>query len=175
MTAVTATGAGAALLVLTTRVPRLLRSALPLALIVILTGCVAVPSGLIVTDRGATDTITEMVRGVPAVPRGSSRPRGALRSVQPQGVVFIGVNVRDEADTAAAFAKTFGIRYESILDVRTGAGQLAFAGQIAPNAVPTTLVLDRQGRVAARIIGKIPARSTLRILIQDTLSEGTGP
>jgi thiol-disulfide isomerase/thioredoxin len=92
---------------------------------------------------------------------------------RPEGVVFVGVNVRDEADTAAAFAKTFGIEYESILDVRTGAVQLAFAGQIAPNAVPTTLVLDRQGRVAARIIGRIPARSILQTLIQDTLDEGT--
>lgn len=90
-----------------------------------------------------------------------------------QGVVFVGVNVRDEADTAAVFAKTFGIKYESILDVRTGAVQLAFAGQIAPNAVPTTLVLDRKGRVAARIIGQIPARSILRTLIQDTLTEST--
>lgn len=91
------------------------------------------------------------------------------------GVTFVGVNVRDQADTAAAFESTFGIKYPSILDVRSGAVQLAFAGQVAPNAVPTTIVLDRQGRVAARIIGKIPARSILRTLIQDTVDESSTP
>ena len=93
----------------------------------------------------------------------------------PAGVKFVGVNVRDQADTAAAFEATFGIKSQSILDVGTGAVQLAFAGQVAPNAVPTTIVLDRQGRVAARIIGKIPARSILRTLIQDTVNESRTP
>ena len=93
----------------------------------------------------------------------------------PTGVKFVGVNVRDQADTAAAFEATFGIKYQSILDVGTGAVQLAFAGQVAPNAVPTTIVLDRQGRVAARIIGKIPARSILRTLIHDTVNDSRTP
>lgn len=93
----------------------------------------------------------------------------------PAGVKFVGINVRDQADTAAAFEATFGITYPSILDVGTGAVQLAFAGQIAPNAVPTTIVLDRQGRVAARVIGKIPARSILRTLIQDIVDESSTP
>jgi len=89
----------------------------------------------------------------------------------PDSVVFIGVDVRDEAATALAFAETFGITYPSILDTRGGEVQLAFAGEIAPNAVPTTIVLDRDGRVASRIIGQIPDRSVLETLIEDVIGE----
>ena len=91
----------------------------------------------------------------------------------PDGVVFIGVNVRDSAATATAFANKFGITYPSIIDANEGSVQLAFAGQIAPNAVPTTIVLDREGRAAARIVGRIPSRTTLATLIEDALTEGT--
>lgn len=91
----------------------------------------------------------------------------------PDGVVFIGVNVRDSDATATAFANTFDITYPSITDANEGNVQLAFAGQIAPNAVPTTIILDREGRAASRIVGRIPSRTTLATLIEDTLAEGT--
>jgi thiol-disulfide isomerase/thioredoxin len=90
----------------------------------------------------------------------------------PDGVVFIGVNVRDSAATATAFAQKFGITYPSIMDTTDSAVQLAFAGKIAPNAVPTTIVLDQEGRVASRILGRIPSRITLATLIQSALAEG---
>jgi len=90
----------------------------------------------------------------------------------PAGVVFIGVNVRDSAPTATAFNKKFGITYPSILDASSGDVQFAFAGQIAPNAVPTTIVLDSEGRAAARIIGRIPSATTLATLIENILAEG---
>ena len=89
------------------------------------------------------------------------------------GVQFLGVNVRDQAGTAVEFARTFGVTYPSILDVDSGAVQLAFSGSVAPNAVPTTLVLDRTGRVAARVLGRINA-SVLDTLIADTLAEDQG-
>ncbi|MCK9913889.1 TlpA family protein disulfide reductase [Microbacteriaceae bacterium K1510] len=88
-----------------------------------------------------------------------------------EGVQFIGVNVRDTAGTAAAFEKEFGITYPSILDANAGNVQYAFAGKAAPNAVPTTIVLDRQGRMASRILGRLPSRDTLAALIQTALSE----
>lgn len=91
----------------------------------------------------------------------------------PQGVHFLGVNVRDQKDTALAFSRTYGITYPSVLDVNGGALQLAFSGVVAPNAVPTTLVIDRQGRVAARILGKIPDASVLAALITTVLAENT--
>ncbi len=90
---------------------------------------------------------------------------------RPDGVRFVGVNTRDEAGTAAAFAKTFGITYPSILDYQDAAVQLAFSEAIPPNAVPTTLVLDREGRIAARILGQVTEPSILKAIISDTVAE----
>ncbi len=87
------------------------------------------------------------------------------------GVSFLGVNIYDQAPTALSFAKEFGVTYPSILDVNDGSVRLAFAGQVAPNAVPTTLVLDQQGRVAARISGLLTEPSVLRSMITDVLAE----
>jgi len=88
------------------------------------------------------------------------------QKVAHKGVVFLGVNVRDSNDTARAFNTTFGITYPSISDLN-GKVQLAFASNVPPNAVPTTLVLDKQGRVAARILGRIRDASILATLIDD--------
>lgn len=88
-----------------------------------------------------------------------------------QDVAFLGVNVRDQTATATAFASQFGISYPSIIDVNSGETQLAFSGSVAPNAVPTTVVLDREGRVASRILGRLADQSILRTLVNDTLAE----
>lgn len=92
-----------------------------------------------------------------------------------QGVVFIGVNVRDTGATATAFANEFGITYPSILDAATSDVQFAFAGKAAPNAVPTTIVLDPDGRMASRILGRIPSQGTLAALIDTALTESRTP
>lgn len=84
-------------------------------------------------------------------------------------VQFIGVNVRDERGTAAAFERTFGIDYPTVLDARSGEMQLALSGQVAPNAVPATIVLDKQGRVAARVLGAVDSPSILDTLVGDEL------
>ena len=90
--------------------------------------------------------------------------------MSPQGVNFLGVNVRDQAATIDSFNKRFGITYQSIID-QDGQAQLAFAAQVPPNAVPTTLVLDAQGRVAARILGQLQDPSILLTLINDVAAE----
>lgn len=87
------------------------------------------------------------------------------------GVAFVGVNVRDQAGTAASFEQTYGVSYPSILDVNEGTAQLAFAGDVPPAAVPTTIVLDRQGRVAARVLGQLTDASILESIIDDLLAE----
>jgi thiol-disulfide isomerase/thioredoxin len=88
-----------------------------------------------------------------------------------QDVSFLGVNVRDQAPTAIAFSENYGVTYPSIVDT-DGALQLAFAGTVAPNAVPTTLVIDPQGRVAARILGQLTEPSILETLIKSNLPGG---
>jgi len=87
------------------------------------------------------------------------------------GVQFLGVNVRDQTATSLSFASEFGISYPSVMDADDGNMLLAFAGTVAPSAVPTTLVIDRQGRVAARILGGIEGTSNLSTLIKDALAE----
>ena len=84
---------------------------------------------------------------------------------------FIGVNVYDQGDTAQSFNDTYGITYPSIMDVQDGAVKLAFTGSVPPKAVPTTLVLDKEGRVAARILGQVKEASILGTLIRDTIAE----
>lgn len=91
-----------------------------------------------------------------------------------ESVVFIGVNILDQAPTALAFAKEFGVTYPSIMDTNDGSVRLAFAGQVAPNAVPTTVVVDQQGRVAARISGLLSEPDVLAELIRDVQAEATG-
>lgn len=88
------------------------------------------------------------------------------------GVQFVGVNTRDEVAQAAQFSEEFGVEYPSIMDNAGGrAVQRAFAGQVPLNAVPTTLVLDSEGRVAHRVLGQLAGVSQLRTLLKETLAE----
>ena len=88
-----------------------------------------------------------------------------------EGATFVGVNVRDQAATAASFEDDFGITYPSIVDVNDGEAQFAFAGDVPPAAVPTTIVLDKQGRVAARILGQLTDASILDTIVGDLVAE----
>jgi len=97
--------------------------------------------------------------------------QGLSEDYADKGVSFVGVNTVDQAATALSFEKKYGIGYPSVLDVESGAARIAFAGQIAPSAVPTTFVLDRDGRIAARIVGQLESKSILNTLISETLAE----
>lgn len=87
------------------------------------------------------------------------------------GVSFIGINTYDQPDTALSFAEEFGITYPSLIDVATGDAKLAFARVTPIQATPTTLVLDTEGRVAARILGQLESDSILSTLVKDALAE----
>ncbi|XAS71431.1 TlpA disulfide reductase family protein [Micrococcaceae bacterium Sec5.1] len=86
-----------------------------------------------------------------------------------QGVQFFGVNLRDEKATAEAFDKTFNLTYPSFND-KDGAVLLSVSGIVPPGAVPTTLVLDKDGKVASRVLGEIE-KSTLKALITSAVAE----
>jgi len=87
------------------------------------------------------------------------------------GVQFLGINVYDEREVANSFEREFAIQYPSILDVSTGELRLAFSGQLPPNGVPTTIIVDRGGRVAARLSGAILDRAVFVEMIESVLSE----
>jgi thiol-disulfide isomerase/thioredoxin len=75
-------------------------------------------------------------------------------------VAFIGVNVEDDLGDARAFSEA--LPYPSIVDV--DGSLLEQVPNVPPKALPITLILDSEGRVAVRIIGPIPPGS-LRELI----------
>ena len=82
------------------------------------------------------------------------------------GVVFLGIDSRDPSRSAAqAFVRRFGIGYPSIYD-QEGRTLLAFRGTLPPNAIPSTVVIDEQGRVAASVLGEI-SRTTLYDLVEE--------
>lgn len=82
-------------------------------------------------------------------------------------VQFIGVNDRDSVPTALAFQEAKGVSYPSLED---DGGQTLLDLQGLANARPSTLVLDPEGQVAARVLGQVDD-STLRALVQDVLDE----
>ena len=80
-------------------------------------------------------------------------------------VAFLGINTRNpDRGTAVAFQEEFDVTFPSIYD-NTGAPLLAFGATYAPQAMPSTLVLDEQGRVAALISGEIPSELTLEEVV----------
>ncbi len=88
------------------------------------------------------------------------------KALASRGVQFVGVDLNEGAATGRAFQRKYGITYPSFADGETLAPQLK--GK-APTP-PTTLVLDPQGRLAARATAAIDER-TLTGLVQDVLDE----
>lgn len=80
-------------------------------------------------------------------------------------MAFYGANVRDERGTAEAFEKKFQVEYPSFRDA-SGKVLLELSKYVPAQAVPTTLILDAEGRVASRILGEIDP-SILKTLLED--------
>ena len=92
----------------------------------------------------------------------------AARDLEDDGVVFLGINARDEnTDKARGFEKGFDIPYESIYDP-SGDTLLAFHGVLPPQSIPSFVFIDVDGKVAARVLGEID-RSTLYGVVEDVL------
>ncbi len=83
---------------------------------------------------------------------------------QGNDVQFVGLDTRDSDTSALAFIRKFGITYPNVID-RDGALQLRFSGTLPPQAIPSTLVVDTEGKVAARALGKV-SESTLLGMIE---------
>lgn len=79
--------------------------------------------------------------------------------------VFLGINVRDDPDDAAAFERQYDVPWTSI-DDQGGRTLLALRGVVPPTRTPSTLVLDPEGRVAARVLGVVPSAITLKDLVE---------
>jgi len=79
---------------------------------------------------------------------------------------FAGILTRDNQSAAQSFVKRFQLTYPNFIDDAIIA---SFRGSILPNAIPTTLIIDKQGRVAARISG-----ATTVALLKDLLEKVSG-
>jgi thiol-disulfide isomerase/thioredoxin len=93
-----------------------------------------------------------------------------LAADHPDEVAFVGLNIRDASVTnARRFEERLGVPYPSLSDPDSLL-LLRLRGEIPPNAIPSTLVLDRTGAVAARVLGRVD-EATLVGLVEDVLAE----
>jgi thiol-disulfide isomerase/thioredoxin len=91
----------------------------------------------------------------------------AARELGPLGVQFVGINTRDSSqDNAQSFQRRYDVPYPSIYDPG-GRNLLAFRRTLTPNAIPSTVIIDEEGRVAASIIGEVTSKTTLVDLVED--------
>jgi thiol-disulfide isomerase/thioredoxin len=90
--------------------------------------------------------------------------------VQPRGVHFLGLNVKEtDPQFATAFVRDKGITFPSLYDPK---GEVALAFRDYPaNAIPSTIILDRKGRVAAVYTGAVQP-DDLRTVLGELLGEG---
>ena len=88
-----------------------------------------------------------------------------------KGVQFVGINTRDTSTAnALAFDKEYGVTYPSLYDP-TGKLMLRFKrGTLNPQAIPSTLVLDRDGKIADRSLAAL-SEEKLRSMIDPVLAE----
>ena len=98
--------------------------------------------------------------------------RRVATETRAQGAQFIGIDTRDNAPAARAFVAKYRIPYPSLID--DGSLLLALRDTVPAQAIPATIVLDREGRVAARVVGRV-RYSTLRGLVDDALAEPLVP
>jgi thiol-disulfide isomerase/thioredoxin len=88
---------------------------------------------------------------------------------QSQGVQFLGVNVKDDRQLATAFLTSKRITFPSLYDPR---GEVALAFRDYPaTAIPSTIILDRKGRVAATYTAAV-TQQDLRTVLDSVVREG---
>jgi peroxiredoxin len=101
-----------------------------------------------------------MVHGLPA---GSTCTGGCCTAAQPSGVQFVGVDVEDNTASAKAYMQHYGIAYPSLKDP----GDLVAAefNQLIPvSALPSTLVIAPDGKIAGRVIGATSVQDLRRLI-----------
>jgi len=88
-------------------------------------------------------------------------PALASLAIKYPNVAFIGILTRDNPANAEAFARRFKLPYPTIIDDSILIG---FKGSLPANAIPTTVILDKNGLVAARISGVITVASLTQLI-----------
>ena len=126
------------------------------------------------TDLNGDEVDTATWKGSPGVinvwaswcaPCRAEAPELVAVAEQNPKVNFLGLDTRDNDDSARQFVKKFGITYPNLPDPN-GQLVLKFSDSLPPQAIPSTLLIDSQGRVAGRFLGAVEAQE-----LQDALTE----
>lgn len=120
-------------------------------------------------DRGSVVVLNFWGSWCPPCRREAPVLAALARRMGRDGVRFVGVDISDTAPSAEAFEQTFDIGYPSLNDPG-GLIALAFHGTVPPNALPSTLVIDRTGHIAASVFGQV-SYSGLRSLLTRVMAE----
>lgn len=87
------------------------------------------------------------------------------RSKAFKDVQFVGLDVKDDQASAASFASFAGMSYPHLFDPQ--ARTLADLKVVPPSAIPSTLIIDRSGKVAVRIIGAINTKELTAAVLRE--------
>lgn len=126
------------------------------------------------TDLNGKEVDTSTWKGSPGVinvwaswcaPCRAEAPELVAVAKQNPKVNFLGLDTRDNDDAARQFVKKYGITYPNLPDPN-GQLVLKFSDSLPPQAIPSTLLIDSQGRVAGRFLGAVEAQE-----LQDALTE----
>ena len=94
-------------------------------------------------------------------------------ATRPAGVRFVGIDEQDHADAARSFAASAGTAYPHVVDPD---GSLLSSLRLVPSSgIPSTLVLDRTGEVAARVIGPVDPVTFQAVVESVAGASGAGP
>jgi thiol-disulfide isomerase/thioredoxin len=95
--------------------------------------------------------------------------KAAWTQLKDKDVKFLGLDAQEGAQTGQAFMTANGLSYPS-LQWDGGTFLIQLGGKVP--APPTTIVLDQQGRLAARVLSKV-STSTLVGLVEDVQTEAS--
>jgi thiol-disulfide isomerase/thioredoxin len=88
-------------------------------------------------------------------------PTLAALSKKYSDVAFIGILTRDNPATAEAFVRRFSLPYPTLIDDSVLIG---FRKSLPANAIPSTVIIDKKGKVAARISGGVTVASLSELI-----------
>jgi thiol-disulfide isomerase/thioredoxin len=122
-------------------------------------------SGMTLTGKNYTYNVGQVavvnVWASWCAPCRAEAPTLAALSEKYTDVAFIGILTRDNPVNAEAFTRRFALPYPTLIDDSVLIG---FRKSLPANAIPSTVVIDKKGNVAARISGEVTVASLSELI-----------